>query len=53
MLRLQAVQKILDEEFPGIRHIQTSTLHKKVASARHDFLKLSGTENKLEALQQV
>ncbi|CAM6088770.1 unnamed protein product [Calypogeia fissa] len=49
----KAVQKILDEEFPGIRHIQTSTLHKKVASARHDFLKLSGTENKLEALTQV
>ncbi|BBN11162.1 ATP-dependent RNA helicase DDX28 [Marchantia polymorpha subsp. ruderalis] len=49
----KAVQKVLDEEFPGIRHIHTSTLHKKVSSARHDFLKLSGTENKLEALQQV
>lgn len=49
----KAVQKLLDEEFPGIRHIQTSTLHKKVASARHDFLKLSGTENKLESLTQV
>ncbi|KAL2609140.1 hypothetical protein R1flu_027713 [Riccia fluitans] len=49
----KAVQKLLDEEFPGIRHIHTSTLHKKVSTARHDFLKLSGAENKLEALQQV
>lgn len=49
----KAVQKLLDEEFQGIVHIRTSTLHKKIASARHDFVKLSGTENKLEALLQV
>lgn len=50
---LQAVQKLIDEEFQGIIHLRTSTLHKKVASARHDFIKLSGAENKLEALLQV
>ncbi|KAH9311260.1 hypothetical protein KI387_026295, partial [Taxus chinensis] len=49
----KAVQKLLDEEFEGIVHIHTSTLHKKIASARHDFIKLSGDENKLEALLQV
>lgn len=49
----KAVQKLLDEEFQGIVHIRTSTLHKKIASAHHDFVKLSGTENKLEALLQV
>ncbi|KAM0018457.1 putative RNA helicase [Helianthus debilis subsp. tardiflorus] len=48
-----AVQKLVDEEFEGIEHLRTSTLHKKVASARHDFIKLSGSENKLEALLQV
>lgn len=50
---LQAVQKLIDEEFQGIVHLRTSTLHKKIASARHDFIKLSGSENKLEALLQV
>ncbi|KAE8100359.1 hypothetical protein FH972_018266 [Carpinus fangiana] len=49
----QAVQKLIDEEFQGIVHLRTSTLHKKVSSARHDFIKLSGSENKLEALLQV
>ncbi|XP_071702000.1 DEAD-box ATP-dependent RNA helicase 39 [Rutidosis leptorrhynchoides] len=48
-----AVQKLVDDEFQGIEHLRTSTLHKKVASARHDFIKLSGAENKLEALLQV
>ncbi|KAI3689325.1 hypothetical protein L2E82_47279 [Cichorium intybus] len=48
-----AVQKLVDEEFEGIEHLRTSSLHKKVASARHDFIKLSGSENKLEALLQV
>ncbi|KAI3820326.1 hypothetical protein L1987_07871 [Smallanthus sonchifolius] len=48
-----AVQKLVDEEFQGIEHLRTSTLHKKVASARHDFIKLSGSENKLEALLQI
>lgn len=47
------MQKLVDEEFQGIEHIRTSTLHKKVAAARHDFIKLSGAENKLEALLQV
>uniref|UniRef100_A0A1J3FSH0 DEAD-box ATP-dependent RNA helicase 39 n=1 Tax=Noccaea caerulescens TaxID=107243 RepID=A0A1J3FSH0_NOCCA len=48
-----AVQKLVDEEFEGIEHLRTSTLHKKIANARHDFVKLSGSEDKLEALVQV
>ena len=47
------MQALLNEEFPGIKHIHTSTLHKKVTNARHDFLRLPGTENKLEALIQA
>ena len=53
MFAIQAIQSLLDEEFPGIKHIHTSTLHKKVTNARHDFLRLSGTENKLESLIQA
>ncbi|XP_047325670.1 DEAD-box ATP-dependent RNA helicase 39 [Impatiens glandulifera] len=49
----KGVQSLVDEEFQGIIHLRTSTLHKKIASARHDFIKLSGSENKLEALLQV
>ncbi|KAL6527226.1 hypothetical protein OROGR_016316 [Orobanche gracilis] len=49
----KAVQKLVDEEFDGILHMRTSTLHRRIASARHDFIKLSGSENKLEALLQV
>ncbi|KAF3664050.1 DEAD-box ATP-dependent RNA helicase 39 [Capsicum annuum] len=49
----KAVKKLVDEEFQGIEHLRTSTLHKKISSARHDFIKLSGSENKLEALLQV
>ncbi|KAK6130618.1 hypothetical protein DH2020_035593 [Rehmannia glutinosa] len=47
------LQNLVDEEFQGILHLRTSTLHKRIASARHDFIKLSGSENKLEALLQV
>lgn len=47
------MQKLVDEEFQGISHLRTSSLHKKIALARHDFIKLSGSENKLEALLQV
>jgi hypothetical protein len=50
---MQAVQKLIDEEFEGIVHLRTSTFQKRVATARHDFIKLTGAENKLEALLQV
>ncbi|XP_062207272.1 DEAD-box ATP-dependent RNA helicase 39-like [Phragmites australis] len=49
----KAVQKLIDEEFEGIVHLRTSSFQKRVATARHDFIKLSGAENKLEALLQV
>ncbi|GKU90746.1 hypothetical protein SLEP1_g4700 [Rubroshorea leprosula] len=49
----QVVQKLVNEEFQGIEQSQTSTLHIKITSACHDFIKLSGSKNKLEALLQV
>ncbi|KAG8363082.1 hypothetical protein BUALT_BualtUnG0006300 [Buddleja alternifolia] len=48
----QGVQNLVDEEFQGITHLRTS-LHKKIANVRHEFIKLSGSENKMEALLQV
>ncbi|KAJ3694132.1 hypothetical protein LUZ60_009612 [Juncus effusus] len=48
-----AVQKLVDEEFEGIIHLRTSSFQKKIASARHDFIKVAGSENKLESLLQV
>jgi len=47
------VQNLVDEEFQGIVHLRTSSLHKKISNARHDFIKLAGTENKLDSLLQV
>ncbi|KAG8362989.1 hypothetical protein BUALT_BualtUnG0016500 [Buddleja alternifolia] len=32
---------LVDEDFQGITHLLTSTLHKNIANARHDFIKLS------------
>ncbi|KAL2894388.1 DEAD-box ATP-dependent RNA helicase 39, partial [Bienertia sinuspersici] len=52
-LALKAVQTLVDEEFEGIVHVRTTSLHRKVASARHDFIRLTGAENKLEVLLQV
>ncbi|KAL6213870.1 hypothetical protein ACLB2K_013309 [Fragaria x ananassa] len=49
----KGVQTLIDEEFQGILHLRTSSLHKKIASARHDFIRLPGSENKMEALLQV
>eukprot|EP00850_Spirogloea_muscicola_P012650 SM000082S22892 [mRNA] locus=s82:393706:399992:- [translate_table: standard] len=49
----KSVHRLLDEEFPGICHIRTSSLHKRIATARHDFLPVSGNENKLDTLLQI
>eukprot|EP00271_Cylindrocystis_brebissonii_P003663 TRINITY_DN1486_c0_g2_i2.p1 TRINITY_DN1486_c0_g2~~TRINITY_DN1486_c0_g2_i2.p1 ORF type:complete len:840 (-),score=148.73 TRINITY_DN1486_c0_g2_i2:278-2797(-) len=48
-----AVQQLLNEEFPSLRPLKTSSLHKRVSSARHDFVPVSGSENKLDTLLQV
>ena len=50
---MQEVQKLLAEEFPGMRHVRTSSLHKGVSTARHAFLPIPGLDNKLDHLAQV
>ena len=50
---MQAVRSLLDSEFPRLRHVETSSLHRAVPNARHHFLPIVGTENKLEQLAHV
>lgn len=47
------MQRLLEEEFPGIVHVRTDSLHKGVPNASHRFMRVSGTEDKLTALRQV
>ncbi|KAK9029867.1 hypothetical protein V6N11_031311 [Hibiscus sabdariffa] len=46
------VQQWMGEEFQRIEYLRTSTRHKKIAYARHDFISLSTSENKLKAFLQ-
>ncbi|KAK9809038.1 hypothetical protein WJX72_008266 [[Myrmecia] bisecta] len=49
----KAVRQLLDKEFPGIQVVETKSLHKGVAGARHSFLPLPPEVNKLDLLAQV
>lgn len=50
---LQAVKRLLEEEFPGIQHVTTTSMNKKVSTCRHDFLPVAGNLNKMDVLVQV
>ncbi|GAB4819540.1 hypothetical protein N2152v2_006586 [Parachlorella kessleri] len=50
----KAVRRLIEEEFPRMRTLETQTLHRGVAGARHAFLPLPpGSADKLEVLVQV
>ncbi|CAL8470428.1 g9970 [Coccomyxa elongata] len=49
----QAVRKLLDAEFPGLKRVETSSLHRGVLGARHSFLAAPPDSNKLDVLAQV
>ena len=49
----QAVRKLLASEFPDLRRVETSSLHRGVAGARHSFLPAPPNANKLDVLAQV
>ncbi|PRW05784.1 DEAD-box ATP-dependent RNA helicase 39 [Chlorella sorokiniana] len=49
----KAVKRLMEEEFPGMKQIETATLHRGVAGARHTFLPLPPAANKLDLLMQV
>ena len=47
------IRALVATEFPGMRTLETSSLHKGVVGARHAFLPVPGTSDKLEHLLQV
>lgn len=49
----KAVGRLIDEEFPGMRRVETSSLHRGVAGARHAFVPMPAAANKLDLLLQV
>ena len=52
-LYLQPIRRLLDEKFPDMQRIETKSLHKGVAGARHTFLKQQPGQDKLNLLLQV
>ena len=53
MRAAQAIRRLLAEEFPDLNFVETSTLHRGVAGARHSFLPAPPAQNKLDVLAQV
>ncbi len=53
VLVVQAIRRLLAEEFPELNFVETSTLHRGVAGARHSFLPSPPAQNKLDVLAQV
>lgn len=49
----KAVKRLITEQFPNIRTIETSTLHRGVQGAKHIFLPVIGTDNKLDMAMRV
>lgn len=50
---LLCIQPTTEEDFPSMRKLETSTLHRGVAGARHAFLPVPPGSNKLDLLLQV
>ncbi|CAI5484727.1 unnamed protein product [Closterium sp. Yama58-4] len=49
----KAVQRLLSEEFPGITHLHTASLHRRLPSATHRFVPVSGADSRPNALLQL
>ena len=50
---MQDVQQLLATEFPRMRQVKTSSLHRGVSTAKHSFFQVPALENKLDHLAQV
>ncbi|KAK9030738.1 hypothetical protein V6N11_032151 [Hibiscus sabdariffa] len=53
VITAKVVQQWVRKEFQRIEYLRTSTRHKKIASARHDFISFLTSENKLEAFLRL
>ncbi|CAI5514828.1 unnamed protein product [Closterium sp. Naga37s-1] len=49
----KAVQRLLNDEFPGITHLHTASLHRRLPSATHRFVPVSGSDSRPNALLQL
>jgi len=47
------IQQLLATEFPRMRQVKTSSLHRGVSTAKHSFFPVPALENKLEHLAQM
>jgi len=47
------VRKLLAGELPGLRRVETRSLHRGVAGARHGFMEVPPGANKLDMLRQA
>jgi len=50
---MQPIRRLLEEKFPDMKRLETKSLHKGVAGARHTFLRQPPGQNKLDLLLQV
>lgn len=50
---LQPIKKLISSQFPDIKQLTTSTLHKGIAGSRHQFLSLPPGKDKLDLLSEV
>lgn len=49
----QEVRQLLDNEFPDMQKVDTSSLHRATATARHDFHSLPPGRDKLAFLHEL
>ncbi len=47
------MRKLLAGELPGLRRVETRSLHRGVAGARHGFMEVPPGANKLDMLRQA
>ena len=47
------MRKLLAAELPELRRVETQSLHRGVAGARHGFLEVPAGSNKLDMLRQA
>jgi energy-coupling factor transporter ATP-binding protein EcfA2 len=50
---VQEVRKLLDSEFPNMKRVDTSSLHRTTATARHDFHSTPPGRDKLGYLHEL
>lgn len=50
---VQEVRKLLDSEFPDMKKVDTSSLHRATATARHDFHRTPPGRDKLGYLYEL